>query len=65
MLGGAYGDLTFKFKLLMELAIGIGGALAILAISKYSKLPAEIIASKDNKKNNEKLSESKKNSAID
>jgi len=49
----------------MELAIGIGGALAILAISKYSKLPAEIIASKDNKNNNEKLSESKKNSAID
>ena len=57
--------MTFKFKLLRELAIGIGGALAILAISKYSKLPAEIIASKDNKNNNEKLSESKKNSAID
>lgn len=49
----------------MELAIGIGGALAIIAISKYSKLPAEITAFKDNKKKNEKLSESKKNSAID
>ena len=37
MLGAAYDGLTFKFKLQMELAIGIGGALAILAISKYSK----------------------------
>ncbi len=53
MLVGAYDDLTFKFKLLMELAIGIGGALAILAISKFSKkkLTADDPAPKDIKKN--------------